>query len=191
MKREDIRKELGEAATDAVVDRILALNGADIEREKAKRTEIEAKLTEATDALAKMTAEMKTLQEAGASADEWKSKFEQLSADVEKQKQEAETARAEAERAERISARFNAAVGDRKFSHDAIRADYLAKFGAAISAEENAGKSDADIFHSLTKDDAAAFAGVQTVKLAGGREGDTAGESADAHARAVMGLPAK
>ena len=73
------------------------------------------------------------------------------------------------EKAEGIDKRFEAVVGDKKFSHDAIRADYRRKFENALAEKENEGKSDADILHALTKDDAAAFKGVTVVKLAGGK----------------------
>ena len=55
-----------------------------------------------------------------------------------------------------------------EWSHEAIKTAYLQKFTDALSNEANVGKSDADIFHALTKDDAAAFKGVQpTVSLKG------------------------
>ena len=68
-----------------------------------------------------------------------------------------------------IEKRFDACVGDKKFSHDAIRQAYLKKFGEALDSEEFKGKGDTEIFHSLSKDDAQAFTGVTAVKLAGGK----------------------
>ena len=68
-------------------------------------------------------------------------------------------------------------MGDKKFSHDAIKADYLKKFAEALESEEYKGKGDIDIFHALTKDDATAFTGVTAVKLAGGRPSGTSGKT--------------
>ena len=41
MKREDLKKLLGETATDEVIDKIMGLHGADIETHKTKLTEAE------------------------------------------------------------------------------------------------------------------------------------------------------
>ena len=60
-----------------------------------------------------------------------------------------------------IENRFNAVVGDRKFTHEAIKADYLHKFGEALDNKDFMGKSDADIFHELIKDDKNALENVQ------------------------------
>ena len=87
---------------------------------------------------------------------------------VAKEKQ-AEADRILAEKNADIEKRFNECVGDKKFSHDAIKASYLKKFADALESEEYKGKGDADIFHALTKDDATAFTGVTAVRLQGGR----------------------
>ena len=82
---------------------------------------------------------------------------------------QAEAERILIEKNNNISNRFNAVLGDKKFSHEAIRESYLKQFGNALENTDYQGKSDAEIFHDLTKDDATAFAGVTAVKLAGGR----------------------
>jgi hypothetical protein len=66
-------------------------------------------------------------------------------------------------------------LGDKQFTHDAIRDSYLKRFGDALDSKDYEGKSDADIFHDLTKDDAAAFKGVQVVQLKGGNTQPTEG----------------
>ena len=50
-----------------------------------------------------------------------------------------------------------------------MTSEYFSKFMAAVEDKENVGKSDADIFHNLVKDDATAFKGVQKITLAGGK----------------------
>ena len=72
------------------------------------------------------------------------------------------------EKTENINKRFEAVVGEKKFSHNAIKADYLKKFGEALELEENKSLSDEQVFHNLIKDDKNAFEGVTAVKLAGG-----------------------
>jgi hypothetical protein len=109
------------------------------------------------------------LKSSNAGAEEYKTKYEALVAENEAKAKQAEAERVAREKAEGLDKRFDAVVGDKKFSHDAIRADYRRKFENALAEKENEGKSDADIFHALSKDDATAFTGVTAVKLAGGR----------------------
>jgi hypothetical protein len=90
-------------------------------------------------------------------------------AENEAKAKQAEADRIAKEKAESLDKRFDAVVGDKKFSHDAIRADYRRRFEDALADKANEGQSDADVFHSLVKDDATAFTGVTAVKLQGGR----------------------
>ena len=82
-----------------------------------------------------------------------------------------------AEKNENSNKRFEAVVGEKKFSHNAIKADYLKKFGEALELEENKSLSDEQVFHNLIKDDKNAFEGVTAVKLAGGRPSGTSGKT--------------
>lgn len=122
-------------------------------------------------------------------AEDYKSKFESLQREItEKEKQAKADAEAQ-KKAEGILNRFNTAVGEKKFSHEAIKADYLKKFGEAIESKDFEGKSDADIFHELTKDDANAFQGVTAFKLEGGSNKSLGVSFDDEKIRSVMGLP--
>lgn len=167
MKREEL-KQIAEL-TDEQLDKIMAINGADVERAKAKVTALEADLKEAKETIDKTNTEFEALKSSNAGAEEYKAKYEALVADNEAKAKQAEADRMAKEKAEGYDKRFDAVVGDKKFSHDAVRAEYRRKFESALAEKENEGKSDADIFHALTKDDAAAFAGVTAVKLQGGR----------------------
>lgn len=123
-------------------------------------------LKTAQDSVKTITEELQGLKDKNATAEDWKAKFEQLQADnAEKEKQAKEQKEAE-EKARNIEARYNAICVDKdgkplEFTHDAIKASYLQKFTEALADETNTGKSDADIFHALTKDDATAFKTVQ------------------------------
>ena len=111
-------------------------------------------------------------------------------AEREAEKTKTEADRIMKEKQDNINNRFNAVLGEKKFSHDAIREAYLKKFGDALENTDYQGKSDTEIFHDLTKDDATAFTGVTAVKLQGGRPQGVGGQNIDeARARAVMGLP--
>ena len=108
------------------------------------------------------------MKSSNASAEEYKTKYEALVADNEAKAKQAEADRILAEKTENINKRFEAVVGEKKFSHNAIKADYLKKFGEALELEENKSLSDEQVFHNLIKDDKNAFEGVTAVNLAGG-----------------------
>lgn len=152
-----------------VAEKIFAERSKEIEADKAKREKLETELKEKKDSLDNLSKEFEDLKANNASAEEYKSKYEALVADNEAKAKQAEADRILAEKTENINKRFEAVVGEKTFSHNAIKADYLKKFGEAIELEDNKSLSDEQIFHNLTKDDATAFTGVTAVKLAGGR----------------------
>lgn len=168
MKREEIKAIFADA-TDEQLKAVMDLNGADVEKAKSKVTALESELKEKNEDLQKLNTEFEALKTSNASGEDWKAKFEALQAENVAKEKQAEADRILAEKTENINKRFEAVLGDKKFNHAAIKADYLKKFGEAIELEENKSKSDADIFHELTKDDASAFVGVTAVKLAGGK----------------------
>lgn len=168
MKREEIKSIFPEA-TDEQLKSIMDLNGADVEKAKSKVTALETELKEKKADFDKLNGELEALKASNASGEEWKTKYEAIVAENEAKAKQAEAERILKEKQENVLNRFNAVVGDKKFSHDAVKADYLKKFGEALENKDFEGKSDADILHALTKDDASAFVGVTPVKLAGGR----------------------
>ena len=152
-----------------VAEKIFAERSKEIEADKAKREKLETELKEKTDSLDNLSKEFEDLKANNASAEEYKSKYEALVADNEAKAKQAEADRILAEKTENINKRFEAVVGEKTFSHNAIKADYLKKFGEAIELEDNKSLSDEQIFHNLIKDDSTAFTGVTAVKLQGGR----------------------
>ena len=168
MKREEIKSIFADA-TDEQLKAVMDLNGADVEKAKSKVTALETELKEKKADFDKLNTEFEALKTANASGEDWKAKFEALQAENVAKEKQAEADRILAEKNADIEKRFAECVGDKKFSHDAIKADYLKKFADALESEEYKGKGDVDIFHALTKDDATAFTGVTAVKLAGGR----------------------
>lgn len=154
---------------EETANKIFAERGKEIEADKAKYTELENKLTEKENSFNALTQEFETLKANKANAEDWEKKFNDLQTEIaEKEKQEKADREAK-EKADMIENRFNAVVGDRKFTHEAIKADYLHKFGEALENKDFTGKSDADIFHELTKDDKPAFQGVTSIQLEGGK----------------------
>ena len=160
-----------------VAEKIFAERSREIEADKAKREKLETELKEKKESLDNLSKEFEDLKSSNTSAEEYKTKYEALVADNEAKAKQAEADRILAEKTENINKRFEAVVGEKKFSHDAIKASYRKKFAEAIESKEYKGKGDVDIFHALTKDDAAAFTGVTAVKLQGGRPLGTSGKT--------------
>lgn len=167
MKREEI-KAIFPDITDEQLDKVMALHGAEIEKTKAKVTALETDLKEKKEAFDNLNTEFETLKTSNASGEEWQKKYEALKADIDAKEKQAEADRIVKEKQDGILKRFDAVMNGKEFNHDAIKAEYLKRFGEAIELDENKAKSDADIFHELTKDDASAFKGVTAVRLAGG-----------------------
>ena len=151
-----------------VAEKIFAERSKEIEADKAKREKLETELKESKESLDNLSKEFEDLKANNASAEEYKSKYEAVIAENEAKAKQAEADRILAEKTENVNKRFEAVVGEKTFSHNAIKADYLKKFGEAIELEDNKSLSDEQIFHNLTKDDATAFTGVTAVKLQGG-----------------------
>ena len=167
MKREEI-KAIFPDITDEQLDKVMSMHGAEIEKTKAKVTALETELKEKNEAFDNLNTEFETLKTSNASGEEWQKKYEALKADIDAKEKQAEADRIVKEKQDGILKRFDAVINGKEFNHDAIKAEYLKKFGEAIELDENKAKSDADIFHELTKDDASAFKGVTAVRLAGG-----------------------
>ncbi len=159
-------KDLG--VEEEIAEKIFAERSKEIEADKAKREKLETELKENKESLDNLSKEFDELKANNASSEEWKSKYEAIVAENDAKAKQAEADRILAEKTENTKKRFDAVVGDKKFSHEAIKESYFKKFSDAIELEENKSKSDDQIFHDLHKDDATAFAGVTAVKLAGG-----------------------
>lgn len=168
MKREEIRAIFPDA-TDEQLKSVMDLNGSDIEKVKSKVTALEAELKESKEGFDRLNSEFETLKTANADGADWKTKFEALQAENETKAKQAEADKILQQKKENISKRFSDALGEKQFSHNAIRDAYLKKFGDALESEDYQGKSDSEIFHELTKDDGEAFKGTTIVRLAGGR----------------------
>lgn len=164
MKREEI-KSIFPDATDEQLKAVMDLNGGEVEKNKKLESELKEKKTQ----LENLNTEFETLKTANADGAEWKTKFEALQAENEAKAKQAEADRILKEKTDSINKRFETALGEKKFNHEAIRDAYLRKFGEALENADFEGKSDSEIFHALTKDDGNAFKGVEIVKLAGGR----------------------
>jgi hypothetical protein len=157
---------------DAVTDDAMKQFNAELGKKFVAKADFNAKVDE----IKTLKGEKKTLEDEVSKLNEnangnedVKKELEALKAKIDADAKQAEADRISREKAESDERLFNEAVGEKKFSHDAVKSHYFNLFRQDLAKEENKGKSAVDILHSLTKDDASAFTGVTAVKLAGGR----------------------
>lgn len=157
---------------DAVTDDAMKQFNAELGKKFVAKADFNAKVEE----VKTLKGEKKTLEdevtrlnENANGNEDVKKELEALKAKIDADAKQAEADRISREKAESDERLFNEALGEKKFSHDAIKSHYFNLFRQDLAKEENKGKSAVDILHNLTKDDATAFTGVTAVKLAGGR----------------------
>lgn len=157
---------------DAVTDDAMKQFNAELGKKFVAKADFNAKVEE----VKTLKGEKKTLEDEVSKLNEnangnedVKKELEALKAKIDADAKQAEADRVSREKAESDERLFNEAVGEKKFSHDAVKSHYFNLFRQDLAKEENKGKSAVDILHNLTKDDATAFTGVKAVKLQGGR----------------------
>ena len=167
---------------DAVTDDAMKQFNAELGKKFVAKADFNAKVEE----VKTLKGEKKTLEdevtrlnESANGNEDVKKELEALKAKIDADAKQAEAERISREKEESDERLFNEAVGEKKFSHDAIKSHYFNLFRQDLAKEENKGKSAVDILHNLTKDDATAFTGVTAVKLAGGRPSGTSGKTRD------------
>ena len=165
---------------DAVTDDAMKQFNAELGKKFVAKADFNAKVEE----VKTLKGEKKTLEdevtrlnENANDNEDVKKELEALKAKIDADAKQAEADRISREKAESDERLFNEAVGEKKFSHDAVKSHYFNLFRQDLAKEENKGKSAVDILHNLTKDDATAFTGVTAVKLQGGTPQGVGGKS--------------
>lgn len=167
---------------DAVTDDAMKQFNAELGKKFVAKADFNAKVEEAKTLKGEkknLEDEVARLNENANGNEDVKKELEALKAKIDADAKQAEADRISREKAESDERLFNEAVGEKKFSHDAIKSYYFNLFRQDLAKEENKGKSAVDILHNLTKDDATAFTGVTAVKLQGGRPSGTSGKTRD------------
>ena len=157
---------------DAVTDDAMKQFNAELGKKFVAKADFNAKVEEVKTLKGEkknLEDEVARLNENANGNEDVKKELEALKAKIDADAKQAEADRISREKAESDERLFNEALGEKKFSHDAIKSHYFNLFRQDLAKEENKGKSAVDILHNLTKDDATAFTGVTAVKLAGGR----------------------
>ena len=156
---------------DAVTDDAMKQFNAELGKKFVAKADFNAKVEEVKTLKGEkknLEDEVARLNENANGNEDVKKELEALKAKIDADAKQAEADRISKEKAESDERLFNEAVGEKKFSHDAIKSHYFNLFRQDLAKEENKGKSAVDILHNLTKDDKNAFEGVTAVKLAGG-----------------------
>ena len=163
-----------------VIDKIMAENGKDIEREKAKFKDYD-------ETKAKLEAANKTI--------EGFKDYETVKADVEKYKAESERIKKEADdkiAALERSSKVKDFLSGKKFVNDLTREALAAELAKQLESDAAKGKSLDELFEALTKDKENIFADDKkpTPPVVTGMAGSVSTkDDARAKVRAVMGLP--
>ena len=131
----------------------------------------------------KLNDDITELKNSNASAEDYKTKFEELQKKIENDQKAAKEAQADKELTEAITAVF----GDKKFTSDYVRNGIIADMKTEIAKPENKGKGYAELFESLTKDKAGIFENPNSPANMTGMGNVDPNVSEDAM-RAVMGL---
>lgn len=166
MTRDDIKKIFPDC-TDEQLQSVMDLNKSNVELIKKLKSDVSNLQNELDNSKSEAEKQKEKFDKLNSDFDSLKtqnSDIESLRAEFEKMKIE----RLESEKLKNDELSFNSALGNKKFSHDAIKNHYFNLFRQEISKEENKDKSAADILHNLTKDDKTAFSGITAIKLAGG-----------------------
>lgn len=174
---------------DDAIAKIMAENGKDIEKEKAKAADLNSKLEEANRKVSDYETTISDLKKSAEGNEDFKKKFEELEQKIADEKAAAEQkAREEAEEAA-MEDRFKTVVGEQKWRDELTEKAVYGEFKTALADEANKGKGDKDILEALTKDkgyfsDPSKTPGIFT-RGTGFMGGGTVD---DAAARAAMGL---
>lgn len=145
MTREDIRKHFPDA-TDDQISALLDINSRDVGKVKTAYENAAAELKTARETIAELEKNAKNAEALQKTLDEFRAAEEKRQAD----------AKAAAERAERLG-RFDKAheevVKGRKFLNEYTREGVFAQFEKALLDDANKGKSDVQIYTTLTQDE--------------------------------------
>lgn len=175
----------GLSIDEDVISKIMAENGKDIEREKAKATDLSDKLTSANSKISEYEGKIRDLEISTASAEQYKKDLEDLKAKIKADEEKLESEQADKSLTDSITTVF----GDKKFTSDYVKNGIIADMKAEISKAENQGKGYTELFENLTKDKDGIFANENPINMTGINPNANGYSNDDNIARSVMGLP--
>jgi len=183
MTREDLRG-IVEGISDEQLKKILDINSADVGKVKKNSEEMKKELETANRRVEELISENSVLKDGQCEAEKMKTEIEELQKIIEDRRIEDEKIARDAA----ILDRFENAANGAEFLNEFTRKGVLERFSEALGAEENTGKSDAEIFQAITASEGNLFVadgGVPSVVAS------TSGFGADlsmGDVREIMGL---
>ena len=139
---------------DEDIQKILAENGKDIEREKAQTTAALGEENTLKADKATLEGKVKELGDSAQSAEDARKELEDLKAEIKKK----EDADKEAAEDKALTDAIITVIGDKKFTSDYVRNGIIADMKSEIAKPENKSKGYSEIFETLTKDKEGIFA---------------------------------
>lgn len=185
MTREELRG-IVEGITDEQLKKILDINSSDVGKAKAGGEEFKARLAEAESKLSEYAEIEGRLRESQCEAEEMKKRANELQQVIDK-REEAELKRKEREQLEE---RFKAVAKDARFLNEFTQNGIFGEFSAAVSGEENVGKSDEEIYGELVCRYSNLFEEAPDAPAVVASTGGFGGRLSDGEVREIMGLPA-
>lgn len=177
MTRDQVRNIIS-GITDEQLQQILDINSADIGKAKEPIASLQQQLTAANNTISELNKNKGDVDALQKKIDEY-----------EQEKTNRENAEKEAQKDAAYMARFDKLHGERKYTNDFTKNGVFAEFKEALGKPENEGKSDADIFASLTKDRDGIFTNPNPgVDIPGMGDSETVDKAAYNAVRAAAGL---
>lgn len=165
---------------DAVTEEALKTFNSELGKKFVSKTDFNSKLETiktVTEENKSLKEEIETLTKLASENGDVKKELEALKAKIEADEKQRIADAAAKEKADSDEKLFSEAIGDKEFSHPAIRAHYFSLFRNELSKDENKGKSATEILSNLTKEDGTAYTGVTAIRLGGGNSiGNTGGK---------------
>ena len=192
MKRADL-EALG--LEKDVVDKVMAMNGDDIEALKNENKSLKADVEKKDKAIQEHE---ETIKQLGNDIEKLKSdggeevtKLKEKITAYEKAEKTRKEEEAKALKDKQLTDNILEAIGDKQFVNEFTKNSIITQIKADLEKEENVGKSIKDLFESMTKDSTDIFKNPQQENLNIEPSKLQSGSNAedDAKIRAVMGLP--
>ena len=192
MKRADL-EALG--LEKDIVDKIMTMNGNDIEELKTENKTLKADVEKKDKAIQEHE---ETIKQLGNDIEKLKSdggeevtKLKEKITAYEKAEKTRKEEEAKALKDKQLTDNILEAIGDKQFVNEFTKNSIITQIKADLEKEENVGKSIKDLFESMTKDSTDIFKNPQQEKLNIESSKLQSGSNAedDAKIRAVMGLP--
>lgn len=184
MTRDEIRGII-EGISDEQLKKILDINSQDIGRAKGMAAELQKALENAETENAQIREKLSSFESTQCEAEEMKNEIERLQKVIEEAERNQQAEKAEAD----LAKRFNMAAEGKTFVNKYTQDGLFAEFRSAVSAEENSGKSDAEIYSGLISGRDNIFVPENDVPVAVASTMGFGGAVTDDDVREIMGLP--